>query len=245
MSGRNEPDDPRRRVLVQALAAGPYLLGAGTTFAQSDGDGLFGKIPEKLPATRSFYSVDGNVQVNGKLAQLTTRVNANDQVTVEHGGRATFVVGKDAFMLQDEADLTLSGTSNVVVDGLRLLSGKLLSVFGKSRHQLNTPSATIGIRGTGIYTEAEPGRSYICTCYGITTLAATDDPSSAETIESRHHDAPRYILAAGNSGQRIQPAPFKNRSDMELALLEALVGRETPFGFAFDQYGLRRKTYAP
>ena len=53
---------------------------------------------------------------------------------------------------------------------LRLLTGSLLSVFGErganQALSVNTSTATIGIRGTGIYMEAEPDLTYLCTCYG-------------------------------------------------------------------------------
>ncbi|MBD3649286.1 MAG: hypothetical protein HUJ31_17965, partial [Pseudomonadales bacterium] len=46
---------------------------------------------------------------------------------------------------------------------------------------------------------------------------------------TRHHDAPRYILADPSAAQRIQPSRFKDHYDDELLLIETLVGRTTPF----------------
>ena len=83
----------------------------------------------------------------------------------------------------------------------------------------------------------------MCTCYGETELAAADDPSVQESIVSTHHDAPRYILAADAPGSRIRPAPFKDHTDEELALLEALVGRTLPFTPAGLYDRPRRRTY--
>ena len=106
-----------------------------------------------------------------------------------------FVVGKDAFILRSNGQLTLSPNdisepeSNVksaLVNSLRLVTGKLLSVFGKSRHSISTPTATIGIRGTGVYVEADPEESYVCTCYGTTVISAINDQASVETISSQH-----------------------------------------------------------
>ena len=54
----------------------------------------------------------------------------------------------------------------------------------------------------------------------------------------RHHEAPRYVLA---SGQRIRPAPFINHSDLELMLIETLVGRVTPFPLFDEDYGGARR----
>jgi len=117
---------------------------------------------------------------------------------------------------------------------LRLLTGALLSVFGKTEHQFNTPTATIGIRGTGLYVESDPELSYVCTCYGTTDISSVDDPSSSESIISSRHDEPRYIVADADSGKHIRKARFKNHTNLELAIIEALVGRELPFPI-FDQ----------
>ena len=49
-------------------------------------------------------------------------------------------------------------------------------MFPKGRQlRLTTQTATIGIRGTGVYVEAEPSQTYFCTCYGIADVAATND----------------------------------------------------------------------
>lgn len=61
-----------------------------------------------------------------------------------------------------------------------------------------------------------------------------------ETIRSLHHDAPRYILADGNAGKLITPAPMKNHDDEELMLVEALVGRTPPFSSVMNYRGGRR-----
>ncbi len=53
---------------------------------------------------------------------------------------------------------------------------------------INTPSYTLGIRGTGLYLEAEPEHTYFRTCYGDVEVQATNDPDSKETIVSSHHD---------------------------------------------------------
>ena len=44
---------------------------------------------------------------------------------------------------------------------------------------------------------------------------------------SSGHEAPRYIT--GGRVPRIEKAPVLNHTDAELDMLEALVGRETPF----------------
>jgi hypothetical protein len=124
-----------------------------------------------------------------------------------------------------------------------MLTGALLSVFGSRETRIATPLATIGIRGTGVYVESDPERSYVCTCYGEALLSSVDDPSSNESIVSQQHDAPRYILASGGSGERIRPAPFVNHTDEELAIIEGLVGRDTPFAVFGSGFDGSRGTY--
>ncbi len=125
------------------------------------------------------------------------------------------------------------GPAASIVGSLRLLTGRILSVFGGRTPQqslyLHTATAIIGIRGTGVYLESAPDRSYVCTCYGSTLLTAAGDPASREAIEASHHDAPRYILADAPAGRRIEPAPVFHHTDSELVLLETLVGRKPPF----------------
>jgi len=160
-------------------------------------------------------------------------ISANHTVSTGKDGRIIFVVGKDAFLLRQNSTLSMTGR-NTLVHTLRLTTGALLMVFGKTEHRLEVPSGTIGIRGTGLYAEAQPEQSYVCTCYGITEISAAGT-SQRETIESTHHDAPRYLLSDGKD--RIRPAPVKDHTDEELMLIETLVGRVPPFALYDEAYG--------
>jgi hypothetical protein len=127
-----------------------------------------------------------------------------------------------------------------MVDAVRLATGALLSVFGTGAKRVVTSTAATGIRGTGLYVESEPERSYVCTCYGDVLISAVDDANVSERVVSKHHDAPRYVLKAG-AARRIQPAPFINHSDLELTLIESLVGRTPPFSLFDEGYGGARR----
>lgn len=225
----SDPDESRRLFLLRALAAGLFAV---SPKARAD---LLGKVPHELPAGQSIYSVKGELRVNGQLAASDTLIRPTDQLTTGAGSQAVVVVGKDAFLLRENSQLNLSG-DNFLVEGMRLVTGAVLSVFGKSRHHIETPNATIGIRGTGLYIEAQPDVSYICTCYGTVDINAVAG-TAAETIQSQHHDAPRYVAADG----RIMPAPFINHTDEELMLIETLVGRTPPFALFDDSYGGPRR----
>jgi hypothetical protein len=135
---------------------------------------------------------------------------------------------------------------NALEAGLHLITGKLLSVFGQresgKKHSLRTSTATIGIRGTGVYAESSPDRSYLCTCYGSTNIQSSIDPKQSEIVTTTHHDAPRFILKDPQQGQLIIPAPMFNHTDEELALIEAIVGRESPIS-AIQGYQRPRRGY--
>jgi hypothetical protein len=110
------------------------------------------------------------------------------------------------------------------------VTGKLLGVFGSGgERRLVTATATIGIRGTGAYIEAEPTRTYFCLCYGTAEVAATLG-GARESYTTRHHESPRYIYGDKRS-RAIVPASVANHTDSELIMLESLVGRSPPNTF--------------
>jgi len=174
--------------------------------------------------------VRGDVRINGKPAQRGMEVKPGDVITTGPGAELVVVVGRDAFLVRAQSRIELSGdVSRLLVASLRVLSGALLSVFepGKKK-QIRTVTASIGIRGTGVYVELDGARTYVCTCYGEAELTPVDDPGAAETVRTRHHDDPRYIYPRGMP-RMIEKAPVVNHTDAELVLLESLVGRTVPF----------------
>ena len=233
-------DDPRRRILLQALAAGLFMQTLPAEEAQSS---IFGKKPKRLPPGRSIYELEGEVKVNGAIATLETRIEANNTVETGPNSRIVFVVGDDVFLLRDGSKLIVSGRERGVVDILQCFAGKVLSVFGRRRHQIRTRTAIMGVRGTGVYFEADPEETYFCTCYGVVDMRASSDPTSKATVSAKRHDEPKYIVANAAAGRRIRPAPFKDHTDEELMILEALVGRTVPFAFSSQDYGAPRRDY--
>ena len=236
---KEEIDDPRRELLVRALTAGMFVATGSAGILQPVH--AMGKIPKILEPGKSIYDMRGNVSVSGKPADENTQITGSDVVETGRRSHVVFVVGKDAFVLRSNSRLELNG-SGMIVNTLRLVTGKLLSVFGKTKHTIKTPNATIGIRGTGVYTEAVPDETYICTCYGVVDLYSDKDKESSETITSQHHDAPRYILSDESRGRNIREAPFINHTDQELQVIESLVGREPPFSMAGGGYSAPRRT---
>jgi hypothetical protein len=234
-------DDPRRRILIQALAAG-FFSSAGGAAAQ-----IFGRSPGRLPSGQSIYRVSGNVSVNSQAATLQTRISPGDTVETAPNGEIIFAVAEEAFLLRGGSRMVIEKPPerSGLATAMRLVTGKVLSVFGKGRPtRIVTATSTIGIRGTGVYAETDPEQTYFCTCYGIAEIAANNDPTSKETVVATHHDKPLYILAkSSKQGASIRKAPFINHTDQELMLIESLVGRTPPFVFPLENYSGPRRDY--
>ncbi len=206
------------RVRRHALLA---LLGAGI---------LPGALRSALAqAKQGVRTVQG--ELSGKPAEPGTPVRPGDAIATGKGAYATFVVGQDAFLVRESTRTELIG-SGLLVSALRLVTGKLLGVFAsRGERRLVTATATIGIRGTGAYIEAEPTRTYFCLCYGSAEVAATLG-GARESYSTRHHESPRYIYGDGRGrGRAIVPASVANHTDSELILLESLAGRAPPASF--------------
>jgi hypothetical protein len=201
-----------RRLFLQLMAAGV----AG---------GLSGVIRGALAAdsrgaTAGFRQVRGEVTVNGNPAQVGDVVNRGDQVVTGKDAHAVYVVADSAFMQRSNANVsfTASGTASF----MRVVTGALLSVFGSGRKEITFPTATAGIRGTGCYVDTSERRTYFCLCYGGVELR----PQNGEPLRysSRHHSNPLWI-----ENGMTQRARVLDHTDAEIIMLEALLGRGSPF----------------
>lgn len=250
MNPFDEIDDPRRQWLIQALALG--VFGGAFSQAQAQGFNIFGSRPAKLPPNQSIYGIAGDVKVNNQAATLATPIKPGDRLQTGKNSEVIFVVNSHSMILRGDSNLVIepaerqgadSSVGALIIGGLRMVTGKLLSVSRNSPMKVTTSTATIGIRGTGFYVEADPELSYFCTCYGATEVQSNVDPESRESIVASHHDRPVYIVKDGGTGKNIRNAPFQNHTDQELALIETLVGRKTPFVFSKDAYSGPRRSY--
>jgi len=157
-------------------------------------------------------------------------VPSDSTISTSSSGSVIFTIGKDAFLIRGNSLLELKpeireGKQNEI-SGFNLVSGAILSVFAKKKITLRTPTAVVGIRGTGVYLETDSEKTYVCTCYGTSHLQLKDAPEINETVSTIHHDQPRFLFSRE---KRIEPAPVINHYDQELILLERLVGRIPPF----------------
>jgi hypothetical protein len=237
------PDDEKRREYLVKLLTFSALTATPMSQLQA---AWWGSTPKKMDDDKSIFSLEGEVRVNGQRADLATQIKGGDTVSTQRNSEVIFAVGGDSFVLRSDSEMEIEG-GGIFIDALRMLTGSVLSVFGKRTGQqqltMNSATATIGIRGTGVYMESEPGLTYLCTCYGQVGLYSNQDLNDSELITATHHDAPKYITDRKTGDTFIRPAPFKNHTDAELKLLEAIVGREVPFGIESELYKGERREY--
>ena len=203
-----------RRRAVLALAAAGLPAALRIALAQSTAQGV--------------RTIKGQVSVNGKPTVLGALIRPGDTIEVGKDAVAAFVAGQDAFLMRSNSRAELIG-SGALVAAVQLVTGGLLAVFGGGEHRITTATASIGIRGSGAYTEAEPQRTYFCLCYG-TAEVEPKGSSLRETYSTTHHESPRYIYGDGRKSA-MAPAGVINHTDAELMLLESLAGRTPPQSF--------------
>lgn len=211
-----------RRAWLARMTAGGAALAVGMA-----------RLREALAAEavkKGVARVRGDVSIGGRPATPGMEVRPGDAIVTGRRAELVFVVERDAFMVRANSRIDLSGQlGQAAISGLRVLTGAILSVFEpRQGKRIQTATATIGIRGTGIYVEVESARTYACTCYGEAELVPVDEPKDAEVVRTQHHDQPRYIYPKGMP-RMIEQAPVINHTDAELILLESLVGRQVPF----------------
>lgn len=203
-----------RRRLLQALAAA----------------GVAGALREVLASgpPQGMRSVRGEVTVNGRPAGVGQAIARGDTVATGPEAEAIYVIGSDAFL--QRAGTRVAFGADAAREFMRVVSGRILSVFGRGDKRLVVNTATIGIRGTACYIEDQGERTYFCLCYGEAEVVPSAAPQERELIRTRHHDHPIYIHADAGMPTSMVPAEVINHTDAELRMLEALVGRVPPFG---------------
>ncbi|MGZ5779888.1 MAG: hypothetical protein ACXWIN_02900, partial [Burkholderiaceae bacterium] len=100
MKGFDKFEDPHRRLIIKGLAAGTLFGALPATNALADA--VSGVPPSRLPAGQSIYRLKGSVAVNGKEANLSTIIHANDTVETGKNSEIVFAVGGNAMILRSE-----------------------------------------------------------------------------------------------------------------------------------------------
>ena len=154
-----------------------------------------------------------------------------DEILTGAASRLVFVIGNAAFHVRQNSRLTVErGNTLNTVSLLRLLTGAVVSVFGRSASRtIVTPTLTAGIRGTGVYAEVMPDqRSYFCNCYGTVQMNARGD--RALSVSSYHQSF--WGEVAPKNGRLLTPADAINHTDEELEFLARLINQRTAWQIA-------------
>ena len=208
----------QRRNFLQAAAAWTAMGGAAMARAQ----------------TRSnIVEITGDATLNGERLTSQHTIQTGDSIKTGPGSTLIFVLGTSAFHVRQNTMMTVDrGASLFAVSLLRLITGAVVSVWGKGNQRLIvTPTLTAGIRGTGVYTEifaSQEGRSYFCNCYGEVEVKAGGDQV---TSRSNYHQS-FWGEVAPKGGRMLTPANAINHTDEELEFLARLVGQQTAWQIA-------------
>ena len=189
-----------------------------------------------LPAaaqSASIHELAGEVLINGYRMAPNSAIFPGQTIRTGADGRIWFTLAGDAYFLRPGSELRLvaSEARGALVDVLRLITGGLGATFRSGRRRaVVARTATIGIRGTGVYVETSREETYACTCFGTTEKYSNASGTMMERLEvsTRNHLA-RRILADPAMGMRIVEAPFERHTTEEMVRLERLAGRPDPF----------------
>ncbi|MDP4073318.1 iron dicitrate transport regulator FecR [Acidovorax sp. A1169] len=219
LQGRTEDEVVwyQRRSLLQAAAA--WTAAGGFTVAHAQ-------------QGRNVVEMRGDVRRNGQALAAGEGIAPGDRIETGPGSTVVFTVGKDAFMVRQNTRIALEGDTPMTVKVLRLLTGAVASVWGRgSERQVVMPTATAGIRGTGVYAEVFPEqdfRSYFCNCYGTVDIAAGGE---SVVSQASYHQA-FWAEVAPRNGRMLTPAGAINHTDEELEFLARLVDQRTAWQIA-------------
>jgi hypothetical protein len=181
-----------------------------------------------LAQVAAVRELSGTVLVNGRDATPATLIRAGDTVYTTRGASLWFTLGGDAYFLRAQTELRLepARVGESALNALRLLTGALGATFARGvRRSVITPTATIGIRGTGVYIEAGRDETYACTCFGSTELMSSDERMMERVPVTTVNHLARRIPRQGNHVE----APFERHTNEEMARLERYAGRPDPF----------------
>ncbi len=203
----------QRRSLIHAAAAWAASGGIGAAVAQQ---------------SSNIVELSGDAMVNGKKLLPNAIIQTGDSIETGPKSNLVFVVGNAGFQMRQNSRMKLErGNTLSAVSLLRLLSGAVVSVWGKGNNRtITTPTITAGIRGTGVYAEVyekQDGRSYMCNCYG--TVDAASGKERRVSVSQYHQSF--WGEREPKEGKVLMPAKALNHTDDEVEFLARLVNQRT------------------
>jgi len=190
---------------------------------------------QKAPAIKSIGTVSdvsGNAWIirNSKKipAQAGEPVFDGEDIITEDGAQVKLVLTKKeaAFLVKKESHLNIRKTSPdswwIDLDHGMLLSYVKPSPSSslKSRFQVKTRNAVMGVRGTIFFIKAEPNKDvFLCTCSGMVSI------DNKAIIIGKHHDSPKLIKAGPQplAKRLLATEKGEDHTDAEAAALAKLI----------------------
>lgn len=183
------------------------------------------------PATGTISYLDGDVTLDGNEASIGDAVRRG--ATLQTGPASVCEISwgnENIIQLQENTLATLNVGSGA--PGVKLASGSMAAVLNrveamskKGTLQVQTPSATAGVRGTVFFVKVEDAsNTYICACYGSLGIASAPDGELAST----KHVARRFT--GSRLSARSTAAGLLYHDSQSIGDLAAKVGYVIPWG---------------
>ena len=222
--GNGSPIARRRRRLLARAAALTGLATLNVTLAIRNVLAM-----SNAPPVPGIRTLEGTITVNGRPGKVGDLVNPGDTLVTGPESQAIVVHNRDALLIRADTTVKVDSGDSTFLNLMRITAGAVLSVWGPREQPLGiqTPIASIGIRGTGIYVDSRDEYTYACTCYGVADLVPVAAPGKQRSVQTVYHDAPFFIYAKPD--EPFVEAPVINHTDEELILLESLFFRVPPF----------------
>lgn len=202
----------RRTVVALALAAAAAPLATAPGRAQQTIAGTVVRLRGQASATWSGLTrslvVGANVLVGDEI-----RTGAATRLEIRLGQGTTLTLGDDSTLLVEEAETADRGGVVTVLAGVFLGATRALADLTRDSLTVRTPTAVLGVRGTVVWGQQQPGRLAACMLSG--TFVTVTTPTYAAVLTAAH-DGTDVI-----EGQ--PPTPPKRWSDERMAAARATV----------------------
>jgi hypothetical protein len=155
----------------------------------------------------------GDVQVNGKTAQLNQEIQNGMDIVTGEKSRAEIKVGQSSgIQIRENSQVKLLLEHNEWKTEVK--HGAVLNLLRpRSKYQLHGPAGVIAVRGTIFYVNCyEDGTQYVCTCNGTVDILVGDN--MLQEVSSSHHEP--YTLIPTAHGTVLNPSEMKEHNDAEI-----------------------------
>ena len=174
-----------------------------------------------------IQSLEGKVWVNGKLADTSTEIHFGDSVMTGGLSHVTILLDGNVYRIANSSKLTLPENRKEIT--LDMIYGAILAVFRHDAHKtIFTPTAVLGVRGTGLYLSERDEETHLCACYGDIEFADAANPQHQKHIHAEYH---QIVVLDHESGEFSINQKMVGHSDENLHELEKMADRTPPVSF--------------